>query len=196
LASVGFELREAGNGQEALDLWRDWHPHLICMDLHMPKLDGLEATRRIKATDAGHHTKIIAVTASSFEEERAEILATGCDDFLRKPFQEAELFALLQKHLGVRYVYEGEPAASLAPTLSAEQTIAALLSLPESLKMALEQALTQLDTQQVQQVVGHIRTHHPTLADTLTSLANNFEYSRILHWLREIAPDPQQNEQA
>lgn len=66
----GFELREAVNGAEAIAVWRDWQPHLILMDLRMPILDGLEATRLIKADPQGQNTVVIALTASAFADQR------------------------------------------------------------------------------------------------------------------------------
>jgi signal transduction histidine kinase/ActR/RegA family two-component response regulator len=111
LEPLNFELQEADNGQAALMHFEQWQPHLIWMDIRMPVMDGLEATRRIKATKAGRHTKIIAVTAHALEEERTEILTAGCDDFIRKPYQITEIYECLTKHLGVRYITAGETGA-------------------------------------------------------------------------------------
>jgi CheY-like chemotaxis protein len=122
--STGFDLREAANGQEAIDLWKTWQPHLVWMDLRMPDMDGYTATREIRkletrnsekveATDpkfqgssSKFQTRIIAVTVSSFEEEQAATLSIKYDDFLQKPFQESAVCNLLHKHLGVQFVYE------------------------------------------------------------------------------------------
>ncbi len=109
LESLDFDVRAVGNGQEAVDTWRDWHPHLIWMDMRMPVLDGYQATRRIKKAPEGQSTIIIALTASVFEQDRERILSEGCDDFLRKPFRAEEVCDLLEKHLGVEFFYEGEP---------------------------------------------------------------------------------------
>ena len=107
LAQVGFQVREASNGVDALDVWRSWKPHLIWMDKRMAGIDGLEVTRRIRAEEKGTHTPIIALSASALDHERGEILAAGCDDFVAKPFREATIFEKLQQHLGVRYASEG-----------------------------------------------------------------------------------------
>ena len=88
LAPLGFEVREAANGQEAIEMWQVWEPHLIWMDMRMPVMDGHEATKRIKETTKGQATVIVALTASGLEEERNLILSEGCDDYLRKPFYE------------------------------------------------------------------------------------------------------------
>ena len=88
LVPLGFEVREASNGQEAIVMWEAWQPHLIWMDMRMPVMDGYEATKYIKSTTQGNATAIIALTASVLEQERAIILSAGCDDFMRKPFKE------------------------------------------------------------------------------------------------------------
>ncbi len=106
LAPLGFEIKEASNGKEAIAIWDEWEPNLIFMDMRMPVMDGYEATKYIKATTKGNATAIIALTASVLEEEKAIVLSAGCDDFLRKPFKERVIFEALTEHLGVQYIYE------------------------------------------------------------------------------------------
>ena len=96
-------------------------------------MDGYEATRRIKATTKGQATVIVALTASAFEEDRETILSAGCDDVVRKPFRKEEIFDMLAKHLGVRFVYGEEEAAPTAPPLAEVQEVLtpeALAALP------------------------------------------------------------------
>lgn len=111
LEQAGFDVREADNGQHAIEVWEAWAPHLILMDMRMPEMDGYEATRYIKSTPEGSATSIIALTASTFEEERSRIVAAGCDDFIGKPFLDSEIFEHIAKHLGVTYLYESEVRA-------------------------------------------------------------------------------------
>ena len=108
LSSVGFQVREAENGQAGVSLWETWEPHLIWMDMRMPVMDGYEATKRIKSHLKGQATVIIALTASAFDEERTVVLSAGCDDFVCKPFREEALLEKMAKYLGVRYIYEQE----------------------------------------------------------------------------------------
>ena len=110
LQAAGFVVREAANGQEAIEIWEDWSPQMIWMDVRMPVLDGYEATRRIKASLRGQATVIIALTASAFEHEQEIVRAAGCDDVVRKPVREATIFAKIAEHLGIRFVYEDPPA--------------------------------------------------------------------------------------
>ncbi|MCP4935220.1 MAG: response regulator, partial [bacterium] len=86
LTPFGFELQEAANGQEAVDIWNTWKPHLIWMDLRMPVMGGYDATQQIRAQLNGKDTIIIVLSASSVEDERTAALSHGCHDFLRKPF--------------------------------------------------------------------------------------------------------------
>ncbi len=181
LEPLGFDLREAVNGREAVALFEQWRPHLIWMDIRMPIMDGLEATLHVKATDAGGQTKIVAVTAHALEEERRAILAAGCDDFIRKPYKNVEVLDALTKHLGVRFVYEerSAPAAEAAPLDSA-----LLTELPDEFLNDLEQALVRLDIGAVGSTIETIRPQHPTLADALASVARDFQFGRMLRIIR------------
>ena len=106
LREVGFEVFEAKDGREAVAGFSDWRPHLIWMDIRMPTMDGCEATRRIKSSPGGEETVVLALTASTFGNERKRVLAAGCVEFVRKPFREAEIFEAMARQLGVRYLYE------------------------------------------------------------------------------------------
>jgi signal transduction histidine kinase len=108
LERVGFTVREASNGQQAVEVWEQWFPHLIWMDIRMPVMDGYEATRCIKsrAAAAGKSTAIVALSASAFEEEQSRILAAGCDGFVGKPFRDTDIFEHMARFLGVRYLYK------------------------------------------------------------------------------------------
>jgi PAS domain S-box-containing protein len=110
LAKVGFEVREAADGQEAIALWQSWCPHLIFMDMQMPVMDGYAATRQIRQWESGsdkldRHTIIIALTASAFEEQRSQMIQAGCDDVVYKPFKVNDLLNTIAKHLDVQYTY-------------------------------------------------------------------------------------------
>jgi signal transduction histidine kinase/CheY-like chemotaxis protein len=181
LEPLGFDLREAVDGHEAVGLFEEWRPHLIWMDIRMPVMDGLAATRRIKATDAGRQTRIVAVTAHALEEEQREILAAGCDDFIRKPYHEVEILDALTKHLGVRFVCEDEtPPADAALPLDA----ADLAELPAELLNELEQALVRIDIAAVTRAIDAIHVHHPSQADALGVVARDLQLGRMLRMIR------------
>ena len=188
LEPVGFEVREATTGAEAICLFQDWHPQLIWMDWHIPGMDGLEATRRIRSLEGGQETVIVTLTASAFHEQRDEALAAGADDFLSKPFREAEIFEAIRKHLGVVYVYaEGERQEAQGARLTAEEVLTpeVLAELPSELVSALEQATAQLNIQQVDQAIEALRAHHAGIAEALAALAKDFKYKDIWNMLQK-----------
>jgi signal transduction histidine kinase/CheY-like chemotaxis protein/integral membrane sensor domain MASE1 len=106
LESVGFKLREVVNGEEAIQQFQDWQPHFIWMDMRMPVMDGYEATRRIRALPDGKQVKILALTASAFKEQEKQILDTGCNGIIHKPYDQLTIFATMREQLGLHYIYE------------------------------------------------------------------------------------------
>lgn len=111
LEPVGFDLREAANGEEAVAIAAEWAPHLIWMDIRMPVMDGVEATQRIKALPGGESIVVIAISANVLGGGRERMAEVGCADFVAKPFRAQQLFDLLSRYLGCTYVEaEVEPA--------------------------------------------------------------------------------------
>jgi CheY-like chemotaxis protein len=188
LSPLGFELLEATNGQQAIEIWENCSPHIILMDMRMPVMDGYEATKRIKATTKGQATAIVAVTASSFEEQRAVILSAGCDDFIRKPFREQDIFDALHKHLGVSFIYD-EPAASPTSTRAEADVLTpdAIAALPPDLLANLHQATIDGDKDLMLTLIDQLREHNEPLANSLAALANNFRYKQLLNLTQPAA---------
>jgi PAS domain S-box-containing protein len=179
-----FEVQTAVNGGEALDIWERWAPHLVWMDLRMPVMDGLEATRRIKSTPQGKDTIVVGLTASAFEQDRQDILARGCDDFLRKPFRAEEVFDILARHLGVRFVYE-DLAPELATTTRPGQVVRPSLDgIPGKWLAELNRAASRLDSDMVLDLLEEIRDRDQLLADHLIDLVNSFRFDLILELAR------------
>ncbi|MDY6781769.1 MAG: response regulator, partial [Cyanobacteriota bacterium] len=179
LQPVGFNVRDAIHGLEALSVWESWQPHLILMDLRMPVMDGYEATQRIRSQLKGEATAIIALTAHIFREEKAAIVAAGFDDVASKPFRDVELFAAIAKHLGVRFVYEeleGNESKALDHLLAPE----AIASLPKEWLSRLEQAILYGDLEGIEEAIARIRTQEEAIASALQFYLNNFDYPKVL----------------
>jgi signal transduction histidine kinase/CheY-like chemotaxis protein len=189
LMPLGFEVQEAENGEVAIDRWQHWQPHLIWMDMRMPTLDGYEATRQIRALEQQARddrplVKIIALTASTYEEERSIVLSVGCDDFVRKPFQEETLFSKMTQHLGVQFqsVDPGADFPSAAePSLPfSTPTAGDLEVMPDLWRMELYQAAQTLNARCILSVIDKIPAEHHFLANQLQTLVNNFRYDIII----------------
>jgi CheY-like chemotaxis protein len=158
------------------------------MDMRMPVMDGYEATKQIKSTTKGQATAIIALTASVLEEERAVVLSTGCDDFLRKPFREADIFEVMHKHIGVRYVYEEQIQRDSSITEDGKYNVltpTALAALPREWIANLQQALPQGDLDLITTIIEQISTQNAPLANAISSCIDNFEYDKILTLITE-----------
>lgn len=99
LSILGYRVVEATNGQEALEIVSKESPELILMDLTMPLLDGLEATRLIRETLSNSDVVIVACTALPCAESRRRALTVGCNDYIHKPLEMDQLSRLLERHL-------------------------------------------------------------------------------------------------
>lgn len=181
LESVGFEVRSAVNGIEAVAVWQEWKPHLICMDMLMPVMDGYEATKRIKATLKGQATVIIALTAHAFSEERSTVLEAGCDDFIPKPLREEILFEKMATYLGVKYIYAEENGLNSPQLLAQPLHLAkdALKVMPLEWVKRLHWAAMAVDDAIVLDLIKEIPEEHSSLAQTLSRLVESFRLDII-----------------
>ena len=99
LMKKGYRVVEAENGEEAVTLAEQQHPDLIIMDMMMPGLNGLDATRRIREDQSLQQTPIVAVSAYGADEYRAKAIAAGCNEYVSTPFEPDALGALIQRLL-------------------------------------------------------------------------------------------------
>ncbi|NER32933.1 MAG: response regulator [Oscillatoria sp. SIO1A7] len=184
LEPLGFEVREAKDGQKGIDAWKSWKPHLIWMDMRMPVMNGFEATKEIKSQPEGRDTVIIALTASAFEEDRTHVLSVGCDDFVTKPIKEEEIFATMAKYLGVRYIYEDQDALQETPLLPEEAPVAELTAedlaaMPSEWLASLHWAAMQVDAKLVLGLIEEVPPSAP-VAKALVDLVDNFRFDKIV----------------
>ncbi|WP_445634110.1 histidine kinase [Nostoc sp. DSM 114161] len=150
LTHFGFEIVEAVDGQDCLNKAIELQPDCILMDLMMPTLSGLEATRRIRRSPEIKDIIILGTSASVFDFDREKSKEIGCNDFIPKPIRTSELLAKLQVYLNLQWIYEEKlENISDSPCSAGEQTlvfpppeeIAALLNLAKKgdLKGIIEQ---------------------------------------------------------
>jgi two-component system cell cycle response regulator DivK len=100
LTSFGYELTEALTGEEGLTAAAASPPDLILMDIQLPGIDGYETTRRIKSNPALQHIPVIAVTSYALSGDDVKAFAAGCDAYVTKPFDPAELLEKIKGYLG------------------------------------------------------------------------------------------------
>lgn len=182
LSSVGFEVREAANGEDAVNLAKTWKPHLIWMDMKMPVMDGIEATRYIRGFDPT--VTIIALTANVFDEDKEKVLSAGCNDFIRKPFHESDIFSMMERYLGVKFLYEKtEDDSAIAKSEREILSRDAISDLPFSTANRLRKAIVEVDIETIHAVINEIRRDNAALSGMLTEFVDNYEYFKIIELL-------------
>ncbi|NES83561.1 MAG: CHASE2 domain-containing protein [Moorea sp. SIO2B7] len=196
LKPLGFEVKEAENGKQALELWESWHPHLIWMDIQMPVMDGYEATRQIRKREQQQKENflidkldfklqnkviIIALSASVFEEDRERVILAGCNDFVTKPFAEEMLFEKMAEYLGLRYLYEdiSETKSSISTEIQQDLTVEDLAVMSADWVAQLNQAAIEGNDEIIFQLIEQIPTSAVNLANTLTAWTNDFRFDKI-----------------
>ncbi len=184
LQQVGFEVRDAVNGREGIRIAREWHPDFIWMDIRMPEMDGIEATRILKTNPDTASIFICALTASAFEEDRKKIVDVGFDDFIRKPFLEDELFAVMARLLGISFLSEmdevpEENGESLLNSSTFQQIDSSLLD-------NLYNAVIKLDREEIEEITTQIKSQDEIIGEKLQILAENLEFDRIIAVLEEF----------
>jgi PAS domain S-box-containing protein len=209
LSPLGFAVQEASNGSEAVEIWENWQPHLILMDLRMPVMDGYEATVEIRARiqqreeqQPGNEEinisnpqflipKIIALTASTIEERRSFALLVGCDDFIRKPFRKTDIFDTLNQHLGVNYIYSGFTGSdstgdrnNLSDSTS-NVTLVSRPQLPAEWIDDMKQVIRSADFELIATTIEEITNDFPEFAQILQDHLDNFDYQKILNLIAE-----------
>jgi DNA-binding response OmpR family regulator len=154
------------------------------MDVHMPVMDGLEATRRIKADSRGQQTAIIMLTASAMDADRRTVVQAGADDFVAKPCHEDELLEKMRAFLNLVYDYDGAAEADgQAPaTLTAETLRQLTPALVEELRNATSKGNKRLLDKLIVQVS---EAGNPESALALQRLADKYEYDTLTRLLED-----------
>ncbi|MCG8605098.1 ATP-binding protein, partial [bacterium] len=183
LVPLGFDLREAGDGQEALDQAAAHRPDLIMMDLVMPVMDGFEATRRLRETPTLEAIPVIALSASVFEYTQQQSIDVGCNDFIPKPVRIDVLLDKLKTHLDLAWIYSettspvGAAPAAVAPTDGA----AAIKATAEEARALYDLAM-QGDIQGLLKQLAryeHLNAPHHPFGSRLRELARGYRMEQI-----------------
>nr|WP_242411875.1 ATP-binding protein [Cyanobacterium sp. IPPAS B-1200] len=188
LQSMGFDVQTACNGKEAIALWQTWQPNLIWMDMRMPIMDGYQASRHIRNLETMEDkppVPILALTATVFDEEREAILQVGCNDFVSKPFQEKVIFEMMEKYLGVKYIYQEKRDKNQNkiqhPTPDTQQTQTQLQKMPSPWINQLHQAALSAREAKIKTLIAEIPPEYNSLAHHLNHMLNNLFFDQIIN---------------
>ena len=193
LETTGFNVFEAINGKEAVEICKKAKPDFIWMDVRMPVMDGMEATRLIKNMEEGKSIFISALTAHALEEEREQILEAGFDDFVRKPYEENDIFETMSKYLNLEYVYQKEHkiTSSIKPEAGYRRLSSGKMSLlPNNLLKDLQQSVLELNMEKTLLLIDEVSKYDVSIAKSLKTLAHQLDYESLLRIFDEIDVKP------
>jgi signal transduction histidine kinase len=186
LSQIGFEVREAGNGQAAILLTEQWKPHLILMDLRMPDMDGMTAMKYLRSKNISN-LKILAISASTFEADKEKLKQSGFDDFIGKPFQMQRFFEMIAEHLGVQFTYaEATAVAEEVPEQKTDGDLQAQIkAIPQEWRSQFYEAAADLNFDPCLDLIGQLSPDHAQLAQVLTDLVNNFRFDTLMEMMTD-----------
>jgi two-component system sensor histidine kinase/response regulator len=189
LEPLGFIVHEAWDGLEGEARIVALQPDLVLMDWRMPKLDGLALTRRVRLRTDIAQPRIVVVTASAFEEERQEALASGADDFMRKPIEQEALFAILAAQLGLHFHSVAGDESATAWATRQPLTADDLAPLRLDLIAELKHAVADMHTVRIglaMVVIGH---EQPTLGARMRAMIERAQYRELWALLHQRVPE-------
>ena len=187
LEPLGFEAMEAENGLEGLEQAQIHHPDLIITDLFMPVMDGFEMIRQVQNLEAGKAIIIIASSASVVSGARQKCDRAGCHDFLPKPVRSSQLFAQLQQHLQLEWIFQTVEQADDRKTAT-ELIFPPPRELSALYNIVLDGYLTEIPAEVER--IENLNPQYAAFTRKITALAKAFESEEILKLL-----EPALNEQ-
>ncbi len=178
LRSTGFQVKAADNAAQGREIFRQWRPQLVLVDLRVARMNDFETIRRIKQEATGHRVSVIALTAGNSGNGHRPGPETGVDAYLSKPFRIFELLDLVGKVLGLRYRYDhGRPkgGGGDARPVSSED----ILSLPPELVTTMKHAVDEGDMARLSEAIEQVAGISDVVAHNLRQLAENYDYEAL-----------------
>ncbi|NJK59333.1 MAG: response regulator [Oscillatoriales cyanobacterium SM2_1_8] len=182
LVPLGFVVPEAKDGQEGLRLAQTLFPDLIVTDLVMPVMDGFEFVRCLRHDAHLKNIPVIASSASTFDQDKKQSLAVGCNEFLPKPIDADDLFHKIQQLLNLEWQYTRPvapgPLAPAAPSVAPDPpTLSKLLQLARRGRLAaIEEQVTALEQE---------NPTYQAFAAQVCRFTQNFEVEKLQTFLQE-----------
>jgi CheY-like chemotaxis protein len=172
----------AADGAAALALVDSWHPDLVFMDWRMPGMDGLAATRAIRGRAALMQPRVVMLTASAYAEERAEALAAGADEFMRKPVEQDQLYLVLEQQLDLQFVRRLHSARAALP---GPLSRADLDQLAPALRTHLKTALQELNLSRVAALLEPLPPELHDVVERIEHMVRMHQYPQLCTLLED-----------
>ena len=188
LGNIGFETRQAADGEEAVAEFAKWGPDLVLMDVQMPRMDGYEVTRRIKCVARDKNVHVIGVSAGVFEENRKRALACGMDAFITKPFKSQDLLHTIAGFLCLQYVYGESSATQPRVVMDSGAMDSELGKIPRALSAQIRACSVSADYEELMKWIDKTETYSPALTVELRHFAGNYDYETLGRVMERITP--------
>ena len=176
---IGFHTKEASDGHQALKLWESWKPDMILLDIYMPEINGHDVIQKIRHKEvSGDHVIIIAVSASSLNNDRKEAFASGCDDFLLKPFKLNQLIALIVKYLNA---HDPKENAQHAPKKNNRTNclLESIKQMPPQWLNLFKESIEMLDIKKTELHIKELEKKDSRASAVLQDWLNQFDFDRM-----------------
>jgi signal transduction histidine kinase/DNA-binding NarL/FixJ family response regulator len=189
LATLGFDVNEAVNGAEALEVTTRFQPDLIIMDLTMPVMDGFEATRRLRGRPETHALPIIATSATPTRETEVQSREAGANAFVSKPIEESALLRMIADLLRLEWILDEEPRAAHPQEMVHEDVDAVVPPPPDEMEVLRELALAG-NMRSIRDRADHVRSldrRYAAFAAQLRALAEGYQSSAITNLIERYS---------
>jgi PAS domain S-box-containing protein len=187
LKPMGFEILEASNGEEAIDIIINYKPKLILMDLVMPKMSGLQLLENIHQASDNSDPLIIGITASTVESDIQKLLANGVAAVLRKPLHFEQLIETLEKHLSLKFTYDqNNKEFDKLLMMTKPELTSQLQQLPTSLINSLISSIQSGNITALRHLVSEIEQSNKPLADHLSEMVEGYELNNLEELLSNV----------
>jgi CheY-like chemotaxis protein/nitrogen-specific signal transduction histidine kinase len=181
LAPYPFQLQEASNGAEALEMIKKSAPDLVLLDLAMPILDGESTIRQLRAEESTRKLPVLVLSAMAFEENRTSALKAGANSFLPKPFKKEHLLKELFRMLNRTYA---PPAVETVSQNAGKETFHEISFPSTAWLKSLEETLQELDPISIETKLQEVEQSHPAFFNKASGWIKNFAFSELEAWLQ------------
>lgn len=182
LESLGFDILEASDGQEGLEQAKQHYPDLTISDLTMPVMNGWDMLEQLRQTECLKDMPVIISSASVYECDRQKSILAGGNDFLAKPVQAEELYAMLAKHLTLEWIY-GDHTNAQSSQVATEMVIPPRSELMPLLEFAKKGQIKGLQ-EELEKLARRHESYQP-FANYLGHLAKGFNIQKIRQFLQD-----------
>ncbi|MDD1444405.1 response regulator, partial [Dolichospermum sp. ST_sed3] len=184
LESEGFKTKVAENGADGVEIFKTYNPDLIFMDVRMPVMDGLDATKKIRQLENGKTVKIVGVSAHVFKDEIESVLQSGMNDFIKKPYHFNDIYKCLQKQLNAKFIFH-DNIEIMNPEYQ-RITVEMFKKLDEKLLLEIKEYIENLNNKKLLEIVERVSLHEKELSNVLYFYFSNYKVTEVYNVLKQI----------